>query len=354
MSKKALMVVESEFLHVHVGVRRVIIHYIEALEQAGYTVDLGAPRDGVVYRMRIEDDARGGIQLGWTSLGIDPTDYATIIISNPWVCTQDLPELPGCIGIVYDLVPNMIALGFLRFANAKGMYAFARDHDVGFQYYLRNARRITCISESTRQDFLELYGPVREDLDVCTHIPFTVDADALGDGTGNRVLLVNALDIRKNLANMADILERAHAVTPLHVVIVGKERAAHEQILAFFQRLEAVGIPHEWLPEADDAQLVAEYQRASVLLFPSLYEGLGLPVLEAQSHGVPSITSNVSSLPEINLNPELCFAPDDTVGMAEGLVALVSGRHVVKRGNALRGALAERLAAQPFAVSVLT
>lgn len=346
---KALFIVEQDFLTAHVGVRRVIIHYIEELERAGYTVDLGSPKDGHVYIMRVADTPASSasgpkVALAWTTQRIRRKDYETIVISNPWLCARKLQDLPGCIGIVYDVVPNLIASGVLRFSNAGKVYGFAREHDIGFRYYLKNARRIVCISESTRKDFLELYGPVRKDLSVITNIPFAVKAESTAVPDTKTVLLVNALDARKNLKNLSAILERAHARVPLHVVVMGNERAPMSQILEFFERLIAAGIPHQWFPDADDAQLDAQYRAAAVLLFPSLYEGLGLPVLEAQDYGVPAVTTNISSLPEINMNADLCFAADDVDGMACAVSEVLANTRPVLRGDALRQALAQRLA----------
>lgn len=353
---KALFVVEPNFLHEHVGVRRVIIHYIDALERQGCVVDLASPRDGQLLLLGFQPtgagSAHGDASLAWTDTRVKRPAYDTIVVTTPWLCARGLPDLPGCIGIVYDMIPNLIASGCLRFSNGGGIFPFAHEHDVGYRYYLRNASRITCISESTRRDFLELYGPVRDGLEVSTHIPFDVNPHVAADPPRNAVLLVNVLDARKNLDGIASILVRTHARSPFSVTVVGKERTAKSRVATFFQQLAASGIAYQWHREADDQQLQHEYRNASALLFPSLYEGLGLPVLEAQQLGVPAITTNVSSLPEINMNADLCFDPDDVDGVVDALAGVVAGTRPCLSGERLRAALFDHMASQAPTESV--
>jgi len=108
----------------------------------------------------------------------------------------------------------------------------------------------------------------------------------------------------------------------------------------------AAGIPYAWYRDIDDDFLVEQYRKATVLLFPSYYEGLGLPILEAQQQGVPAISTDLSSCPEVNMNPDLCFAPDDVPGMADALGGILSGARPHLRGERLRQALFDRLATQ--------
>lgn len=357
---KALFVVEPDFLEKHVGVRRVIFHYMGELERLGFEIELATPDKGRLWLLQVtpasaaaadgEDAPRPG--LARTQRRARPADYETVVVTNPWLCARGLPPLPGCVGIAYDLVPNLIATGCLRFSDSPGIYGFARDHDLGYRYFLEHARTILCISESTRRDLLALYRPARADLDVAVHVPFECAAGPAAEPAPGTVLLVNVLDARKNLDHVAEVLERAHAVAPFRVIVVARERLAPARALAFFQRLDAAGIAYTWFRDVDDDCLADQYRAATVLLFPSWYEGLGLPILEAQQFGVPAISTDVSSCPEANVNPGLCFAPDDVAGMTDALVGVLSGARPHLRGEALRRALAERLSHRPAVASV--
>ena len=342
----ALFVVQADFLTNHVGVRRVILHYVAGLARAGVRVEFAAMRDGRLWVLRHTPENGAPTTLAWTSRVVRQSDYPTVVITNPWLCAEGLPDLPGCVGIVHDMVPNLIAAGCLTFSNTAALYRFACAHDIGYRYYLRNARRVCCVSESTQRDFRELYGPFRAGLEVITHVPFTPVPSAGFGGTGKRVLLVNVLDARKNPAGVARVLAQAAALTPLQVDIVGRERSAKVVIDDFYARLKQAGIRYRLHEDISDEALVALYRGAGVLLFPSLYEGLGLPVLEAQQEGLPVITTNLSSLPEINLNPDLCFAPDDERGMAQALAGVLTQSTKVLRGDSLRRALGVRLEKQ--------
>ena len=78
-----------------------------------------------------------------------------------------------------------------------------------------------------------------------------------------------------------------------------------------------------------DADLVRLYQSAEVVLFPSKYEGFGLPVLEARRCGARVITSNVSSLPEVMPEPAALFNPYDTDDIAAKLLAALTDVDVI-------------------------
>jgi glycosyltransferase involved in cell wall biosynthesis len=74
---------------------------------------------------------------------------------------------------------------------------------------------------------------------------------------------------------------------------------------------------------ADDEDLPALYKNATCLAFPSLYEGFGLPVLEAMAAGVPVLTSNVSSLPEVAGDAAITVDPYDLDAITDGLQRLI-------------------------------
>src|SRR5205823_7579859 len=79
-----------------------------------------------------------------------------------------------------------------------------------------------------------------------------------------------------------------------------------------------------YLGHVDEPTLAALYESASVLAFPSLYEGFGLPLLEAMSHGVPAVVGSTGALPELALGAAISVDGEDVGGIAAGLERLLA------------------------------
>jgi len=385
MPKTAILIVDRDFLTEHVGVRRVTFHYWRQLQLAGYSVALGTPDDGRILRgpdLSLEqvqamvgdrrDDApdwvsESGLALPdrfaaprapnafrWTKNTVRIEDFDISVLTDPWLCRQGMPDVPFTIGIVHDMVPNLVACGALNLGAVMDIYSFAHDHDLGYQAYIRNAAEILCVSQSSVRDFVAFYRLEGAERDkVRAVIPFLPDPGArvkvdIGrTGERKRLLLVNILDIRKNFGGARASLERVVGEAGrFDIDVVGRERVPLKQVSRFFNALAAAGCRVRWFRQASDDCLHRLYAEADALLFPSFYEGLGLPILEAQNHGVPVISSDVSSCPEINLNPELCVAPSDHAAMAERISGVLGGSRPVLAGAALKASLINSLAAR--------
>jgi glycosyltransferase involved in cell wall biosynthesis len=105
----------------------------------------------------------------------------------------------------------------------------------------------------------------------------------------------------------------------------------------------------DWLQDAGDAALADCYRRASVLLFPSLYEGYGWPVLEAMAFGLPVVCSNGGSLPEVAGDAAPCLAPDDIDGFAREVGALLSDDGLASMRSAQGRMRAQQFGLERFA-----
>lgn len=122
------------------------------------------------------------------------------------------------------------------------------------------------------------------------------------------VLYVGNIEWRKNLILLIEAWEKTTVPKGCKLVIVGTRTKFSENLFRIIKgkNLEDKVIVTEYIPIDD---LVLLYNGASLFVYPSLYEGFGLPVLEAMSCGVPVITSNVSSLPEVVGNAGLLVDP---------------------------------------------
>jgi len=138
------------------------------------------------------------------------------------------------------------------------------------------------------------------------------------------LLVVATLEPRKNLARLV----RAYAALPTAtkarhpLVIVGARGWLNHELERTLTPLEAAGAVRR-LGYVGEDELPALYAGAHAFAFPSLYEGFGLPVLEAMASGVPVLTSNVSSLPEVAGDAALLVDPNDEDALREGLVRLL-------------------------------
>lgn len=374
---RALFVVEPNFLIEHVGVRRVILYWWKCFASAGYSVCLAAPKEnslligeappldsllapslgddtptwksgsGLMPRF-VETPPRTPREVVWTSERAEPADFDVSVLTNPWLCRLGLPKANFTIGIVYDLVPNFIAAGCLRLPHVNDVWAFAKAHDVGFRTFRESCERIVCISESTRRDFESLYPKTIAAQKCLVAFPFSNDAiEAVGSNalSGDRtVLLVNALDPRKNPRGMVAAIATATAASPISAVVVGRERMPMSDALDILAALADANVEVTWYRDASDSLLDKLYRNSSVLLFNSFYEGLGLPILEAQARGLAAVTSNTSSCSEINLNPALTVDCFNLAELTERLLDALDTRIPILRGEKLRTAQQKFLA----------
>jgi glycosyltransferase involved in cell wall biosynthesis len=222
--------------------------------------------------------------------------------------------------VVFDLVP------FVQGAQAQSRAA--RIERATIRPALRRAAALPCISEATRRDLVELF-PAAEPTAVT--IPLAADerfATARpGDAPARHgldrpyVLAVGALEPRKNLERLVAAWGRLPSgLRDGHrLALVGPRGWDDEPIL----RAAAEG-GARLLGRVDDADLAALYAGCAAFAYPSLYEGFGLPVLEAMAAGAPVVTSSVSSLPEVAGGAALLVDPHDTDAIA-GALARVLG-----------------------------
>ena len=138
------------------------------------------------------------------------------------------------------------------------------------------------------------------------------------------VLVVATLEPRKNLARLVRAYDALPAATKTRhpLVIVGARGWLNQELERTIAPLEAAGTVRR-LGYVGEDELPIIYAGAHAFAFPSLYEGFGLPVLEAMASGVPVLTSNVSSLPEVAGDAALTVDPNDDSALRDGLARLV-------------------------------
>ena len=199
---------------------------------------------------------------------------------------------------------------------------------------MTRAARIIAVSEHTKKDLIKHTGYNPDRIVV---IPDGIDhrfkpivdrarqqriRQWLGVPEGCRIVLhVGDCAPYKNLPGLlrAFALVRRKVREPVYLIRVGPSFTASQGKLVERLKLGSQILRKERLPLDD---LVNLYNVADVLLFPSLYEGFGLPIAEAMACGLPVVASNAASIPEVLGGGQLTFAPDDTEGMADAVVGL--------------------------------
>lgn len=200
----------------------------------------------------------------------------------------------------------------------------------------RNAAWLLAVSEFTKQDIVRRYRIPPDRIAVAPNAvdpiyrpiddPRTLAEVRARYGTGDRfILCVGDLQPRKNLTTLIHAYVRLRqAGTITHkLVLVGRKGWLYDDIFAVARRsgYEEDLIFTDYVPDND---LVALYNAADLFVYPSLFEGFGLPPLEAMACGTPVVTSNTSSLPEVVGDAGLMVAPTDGEALAATIAEVLT------------------------------
>jgi glycosyltransferase involved in cell wall biosynthesis len=242
--------------------------------------------------------------------------HAPHYVLPPLVTCRSIVTIHDCIHLMFpQYLPSRLALKY-----AKASMALAT----------RRATRVLTVSETSKRDIIKFFGTAPEKIDVIynAYDPRFGDEPREEDVVRVReryqlhdefVLYAGNVKPHKNLERL---IEAFHIVRSggldLKLVLIGDEiskytalrRAIHRYQLHRYVRFLG------YLPEET---LAVMYRLAGVFVFPSLYEGFGLPPLEAMASGTPVVTSNVSSLPEVAGNAAILVDPYDPQAIADGI-----------------------------------
>lgn len=187
---------------------------------------------------------------------------------------------------------------------------------------IARADAIICVSEATRRDLLELYPvhPSRAHAVRSGATPPILSSDDRGALPDRYLLFVSTVEPRKDLDTLIDAYEqlRDRGEYDGALVVVGRVGwKAEETVRRMCASRWRASIHH--LDYVTRERLATIYRHAEAFIMPSIYEGFGLPVLEAMGHGVPVIASRSSSLPEVGGDAALYFEVRDADGLARAI-----------------------------------
>jgi glycosyltransferase involved in cell wall biosynthesis len=196
------------------------------------------------------------------------------------------------------------------------------------------ARRVITGSEHTKREMVELYGTDPEKIAVTPYaadpiyrpMPREQAREAVRERFNLRqpyILSVGVLQPRKNLPRLVQAYARIAREVPQQLVLVGKEGWAFETLR---RRVAGSGVSSRirFTGYVADADLPPLYAAADLFVYPSLYEGFGLPPLEAMACGTPVVTSDTTSIPEVVGDAAVRVDPLNVDGLAGAMVEVLT------------------------------
>lgn len=239
------------------------------------------------------------------------------------------PATIGPMGPVRNVVLTVHDLSFLHhpewFRASRAWYYRAT-----IRRSVRHATRILADSEATARDLVGLLGVPRDRIDVAhLGVSPTLQPDPESAATvrnayhlpDRSLLYMGTLEPRKNLVRLVEAFGMVHGETPQDLVLAGRwgwRSDALKTAIKASPCRDRIHLPGH-IVQADIPGL---YSAADAFLWPSLFEGFGLPPLEAMACGTPVLTSNTSSLPEVVGDAALLVDPEDTTALADAICRL--------------------------------
>jgi glycosyltransferase involved in cell wall biosynthesis len=236
------------------------------------------------------------------------------------------------VGILYDLVwkffPDTMEIG-----NKIKMKLFSQKN-------LKKLDMIVSISESTKNDAINLFKLKNK----IYSIPLAADSKIYYKANKNQIneikkkhgilkkyiISVCTVEPRKNLISLLNAFSIIPQKNDYQIVLVGMQGWKSE---AFYVMLDKLNISQNIILTGyvSDSDLAALYSGAEVFVCPSLYEGFGLPILEAMQCGCPVIASNRSSMPEVAGNAAILVNPNDINDISHAINNIMQNRNLKER-----------------------
>ena len=245
----------------------------------------------------------------WYPLGLPRRARGLDLLHCPTFRAPPRSSVPLVV-TVHDLAVLRFPEAFNRWTRVYSSLAVPRA--------VRGADVLIAVSEFTKRELVELLGVPERKIRVIPNAAGEVFTPSGEAAEGEYVLSVGTLEPRKNLTRLAEAARRAK----LELRIAGPRG---------WGKVEADGAGVRWLGEVPDSELAALYRGALCVAYPSLYEGFGLPVLEAMACGAPVVTSAGSAAEEIAGGAAVLVDPRDPASIAAGIEQALGRREELGR-----------------------
>ena len=192
---------------------------------------------------------------------------------------------------------------------------------------IKSATKIIAVSKATRDDLVRKIGINPNKIAVIYegYDKNKFNYDTKNHSLSDYFLFVGTVQPRKNLERVIEafVMIRSHFGDGIKLIIAGPKGWLSGPIYALPKKL-GVGDRVKFLGYVPNEKLPVLYSRAIALVFPSLFEGFGLPILEAQACGCPVLTSNISSMPEVAGKGALFVDPYSAESIKNGMVKIMN------------------------------
>lgn len=236
------------------------------------------------------------------------------IVHETYYSSRSSARRPGRTVItVYDMIHELFPQSFPGLDQTSALKRHA----------VKRADHVICISEHTQRDLVRLFDVPVEKTSV-VHLGFSLTASDIQVQQAPERPYLLYVGMRGGYKNFETLLQAYSGQPWLKdnfdlIAFGGGEFTAHERAL-----IERLGVVAQVRQQGgSDQVLAARYKQATLFIYPSLYEGFGIPPLEAMSYGCPVVCSNTSSIPEVVGAAARMFDPDSTESLAAVLLEVL-------------------------------
>lgn len=258
------------------------------------------------------------------SVKIDNKEKSTILFHSSYYRFSKSKQIKNVI-TVYDFIYEKFEKNIIK----KYIHIFQKSNAV------KNSSAIICISESTKSDFLKHYPDYDPKKIFVTHlahsstsIEFDNDFNPDQKFIKPYCLFVGMRSFHKNFNSCVLALKDLE----IEFKIVGGGDLNKKELALLDSTIPGL---YQHLTNVDNAALNKYYEKAICLLYPSIYEGFGLPILEAMANGCAVITTNSSSLPEVAGDAAILLDNPSPINLTKSIVSLINpnfNRKIINKG----------------------
>ncbi|MCX6806778.1 MAG: glycosyltransferase family 1 protein [Candidatus Berkelbacteria bacterium] len=284
-----------------------------------------------------------------------PSNFQNQVISMPYLWTKIglsakmLVSSPDKLFIPAHIMPIFHPKTIVTFHDI-AFEKFPECYSVFQRWYLKNfaknivkkATKIIAVSNSTKKDLIEYFNCPKEKIEVVYHgydnkifKPVTKPKQIVN---GEYLLSVGRIEKRKNIITLVKaFLNIKKSYPKIKLVLVGQEGYGYQDIRSTIKSLpKDIQKDIVTLGYVRKEDLPSLYANARIFVFPSKYEGFGMPILEAQACGCPVVCSNTSSFLEVGGNSVIYFDPNNALQIAERILYLLCDNKkrddIIKKG----------------------